>query len=216
MLAVVPLYPDLDGASRPPQLLGRQRAMTEMMAAGRAGWRSTASRTTQGTPVYVHAKACVVDDIWASIGSDNFNRRSWTHDSELSAVVVDRSTYGDDEGEHGAYARRLRLALAAEHLDRPFDPEVDASDEASLLRVMADCVDPLGMFEAYAAAARALEAWHRGGRRGPRPPGGSVRSSPRGSARSPRRWPCRRTSCCTTRTAGPGRCASRTASEPAG
>jgi hypothetical protein len=32
-------------------------------------------------------------------------------------------------------------------------------------------VDPLGMFEAYAAAARALEAWHRGGRRGPRPPG---------------------------------------------
>ena len=36
-----------------------------------------------GTPVYVHAKVCVVDDVWASIGSDNFNRRSWTHDSEL-------------------------------------------------------------------------------------------------------------------------------------
>ena len=62
-----------------------------------------------GTPVYVHAKACVIDDTWASIGSDNFNRRSWTHDSELSAVVVD---------EAGEYARRLRLTLAAEHLDR--------------------------------------------------------------------------------------------------
>jgi len=37
----------------------------------------------------VHAKACVVDDTWATIGSDNFNRRSWTHDSELSAVVVE-------------------------------------------------------------------------------------------------------------------------------
>ena len=84
---------------------------------------------------------------------------------------MDRSTYGDDEGEHGAYARRLRLALAAEHLDRPFDPEVDAGDEASLLRVMADCVDPLGQFKAYAEAADALEAWHQGGRRGPRPPG---------------------------------------------
>ena len=43
-----------------------------------------------GTPVYVHAKACVIDDTWTTIGSDNFNRRSWTHDSELSAVVIDR------------------------------------------------------------------------------------------------------------------------------
>ena len=145
--------------------------MTEMIAAGPGRVAFYGIENHAGTPVYVHAKACVVDDIWASVGSDNFNRRSWTHDSELSAVVVDRSTYGDDEGEHGAYARRLRLALAAEHLDRPFDPEVDASDEASLLAVMADCVDPLDMFEAYAATARALDAWHDGGRRGPRPPG---------------------------------------------
>jgi phosphatidylserine/phosphatidylglycerophosphate/cardiolipin synthase-like enzyme len=171
VIAVVPLHPDLGGASRPPQLLGRRRAMTEMMAAGPGRVAFYGIENHEGTPVYVHAKACVVDDIWASVGSDNFNRRSWTHDSELSAVVVDRSTYGDDEGEHGAYARRLRLALAAEHLDRPFDPEVDASDEASLLAVMADCVDPLDMFEAYAATARALDAWHDGGRRGPRPPG---------------------------------------------
>ena len=42
-----------------------------------------------GTPVYVHAKVCVVDDVWASVGSDNFNRRSWTHDSELSCAVLD-------------------------------------------------------------------------------------------------------------------------------
>ena len=34
-----------------------------------------------GTPVYVHAKACLVDDTWATIGSDNLNRRSWTRDS---------------------------------------------------------------------------------------------------------------------------------------
>ena len=43
----------------------------------------------QGTPVYVHAKVCVIDDVWASVGSDNFNRRSWTHDSELSCAVLD-------------------------------------------------------------------------------------------------------------------------------
>ena len=102
---------------------------------------------------------------WATVGSDNFNRRSWTHDSELSAVVLDRSS--DDDPAHASYARRLRLALAAEHLDRPFDPEVDASDEASLLRVMADCVDPVGMFDASRRAARGLDAWHDGGRQGP-------------------------------------------------
>ncbi len=70
-------------------------------------------------PVYVHAKTCLVDDTWATIGSDNFNRRSWTHDSELSAVVL------DPERE---YARDLRLALAAEHLDRdPGAPWTTAS-----------------------------------------------------------------------------------------
>jgi phosphatidylserine/phosphatidylglycerophosphate/cardiolipin synthase-like enzyme len=37
-----------------------------------------------GTPICVHAKVCVVDDTWSIVGSDNFNRRSWTHYSELS------------------------------------------------------------------------------------------------------------------------------------
>ena len=135
-----------------------------------------------GTPVYVHAKTCIVDDTWATIGSDNFNRRSWTHDSELSAVVID---------EKDEFARDLRLTLAAEHLDR--SPEE-----------MSDCVDPAGMFAAYAAAAAALDAWHAGGRVGPRPPG-RLRRLDRSEARA---WwrapsPCRRTSCCTTRTDGP-------------
>jgi len=40
-------------------------------------------------PVYVHAKICIVDDVWMTVGSDNLNRRSWTHDSELSCAVLD-------------------------------------------------------------------------------------------------------------------------------
>ena len=112
-----------------------------------------------GTPIYVHAKACVMDDVWATIGSDNFNRRSWSHDSELSAVVVDPSAE-----DHSPYARRLRLTLAAEHLDRLVTGD-------TLLEVMEDCVDGAGMFEAFAESARALDAWHEGGRRGERPAG---------------------------------------------
>jgi phosphatidylserine/phosphatidylglycerophosphate/cardiolipin synthase-like enzyme len=108
-----------------------------------------------GTPVYVHAKVCVIDDVWASTGSDNFNRRSWTHDSELSAVVLD-----------GDYALDLRLTLAAEHLDR-----LDTIASGDLREVMADCVDPAGMYDAYAASAARLEAWHDGGRAGERPRG---------------------------------------------
>ena len=135
-----------------------------------------------GTPVYVHAKTCVVDDTWATIGSDNFNRRSWTHDSELSAVVID---------EKDEFARDLRLTLAAEHLDR--SPEE-----------MSDCVDPAGMFAAYADGGRRA-------RRVARPAAGSARGRLDACAGSTRRgsgcWrapsPCRRTSSCTTRTDGP-------------
>ncbi|MGI9156244.1 MAG: phospholipase D family protein [Marmoricola sp.] len=167
VIAVVPLYPDLDGAvSRRAQLLGRRRSMVEMMAAapGRVAFYGIENHA--GTPVYVHAKTCNVDDIWVTIGSDNFNRRSWTHDSELSAVVLDRS--GED---HNAFARRLRLTLAAEHLDR----EVD---EASLVEVMGDCVEAAGMYAAFEQAARGLDDWYAGGEEGERPPGRLRRMQP--------------------------------------
>lgn len=148
VIAVVPLVPDLEGPlGRTPQLLGRRRAMLNLLrvAPDRVGIYGLENHT--GTPVYVHAKVCAVDDTWTTIGSDNFNRRSWTHDSELSAVVVD---------EAGEYGRDLRLALAAEHLDR---------------EDVAELVDPGRMFDAYRRSAEELDAWHAGGRVGPRPPG---------------------------------------------
>ena len=45
----------------------------------------------EGTPIYVHAKVCIIDDVWMTIGSDNLNRRSWTHDSELSCAIIDET-----------------------------------------------------------------------------------------------------------------------------
>lgn len=160
VIAVLPHLPDQSAPlSRVPQQLGRSDALRILREAAGDRLAVYGIENHAGLPVYVHAKACVMDDVWATIGSDNFNRRSWTHDSELSAVVLDTS--GKD---HAPYARRLRLTLAAEHLDRDVD-------EDTLLDVMSDCVDPHGMFEAYAASAAQLQAWHDHGRVGPRPPG---------------------------------------------
>jgi phosphatidylserine/phosphatidylglycerophosphate/cardiolipin synthase-like enzyme len=155
LLVVIPLVPDVAGLNRVPQYLGRERALETLMRVAPGRVAAYGIENHAGTPVYVHAKVCVIDDTWASTGSDNFNRRSWTHDSELSAVVLDHD-----------YALDLRLTLAAEHLDRL--PEVG---ERGLREVMADCLDPAGHYDAYAASAARLEAWHRGGRVGERPPG---------------------------------------------
>lgn len=157
VIAVVPIHPDKEGSSRTAQLLGRRRAMLEMMQAAPDRVAVYGIENHASTPVYVHAKTCIVDDTWATIGSDNFNRRSWTHDSELTAAVVDLAA-------DGTYARDLRLTLAAEHLDRTDVPQ--------------DCVDAAGMFAAYADAAADLDRWHAGGQAGQRPAGRLRRLEP--------------------------------------
>jgi phosphatidylserine/phosphatidylglycerophosphate/cardiolipin synthase-like enzyme len=155
VVVLIPLVPDIAGWNRVPQQLGRENALLRLMQTAPGRVAAYGIENHAGTPVYVHAKVCIIDDCWASTGSDNFNRRSWTHDSELTAVVLDED-----------YARTLRLTLAAEHLDRL--PEVE---HRGLDAVMADCVDPVAMFDAFAACAARLEAWHHGGRMGDRPAG---------------------------------------------
>ncbi|MGI8723292.1 MAG: phospholipase D-like domain-containing protein [Geodermatophilaceae bacterium] len=72
-----------------PNQVGRAEAIAICQRAGRGRVHVFDVENHDGTPVYVHAKVCVVDDIWAGIGSDNFNRRSWTHDRELSCSILD-------------------------------------------------------------------------------------------------------------------------------
>ena len=166
LIAVVPHHPDQDGRlSLPPNLVGRQQALDLLRHAGGDRVGVYGIENAAGTPVYVHAKVCVIDDVWASVGSDNINRRSWTHDSELSCAVLDEApdprhpTVVDRFGDGArVFARELRLSLAREHLDRP------PGDEADLL-------DPQTAFAAFAASARTLARWHGDGQRGPRPPG---------------------------------------------
>jgi phosphatidylserine/phosphatidylglycerophosphate/cardiolipin synthase-like enzyme len=166
MIAVIPHFPDQDGRlALPLNLIGRQQALDEIHAAGGERAAIYGLENHAATPVYVHAKVCVVDDVWASVGSDNVNRRSWTHDSELSCAVVDaerddREPRVIDSFGSGArrFARDLRLRLAREHLDR------EAGDDA-------DLIDPVTAFRAFATSAADLKRWHDRGRTGPRPPG---------------------------------------------
>jgi phosphatidylserine/phosphatidylglycerophosphate/cardiolipin synthase-like enzyme len=166
LIAVIPHHPDQDGRlSKPANLVGRQHALDLIRAAGGDRVGVYGIENHAGTPVYVHAKICVVDDVWASIGSDNVNRRSWTHDSELSCAVIDeaidvREPKALDRFGDGArvFAREIRLQLAREHLDRRTDDD-------------ADLVDPAAVFAAFASSARTLQQWSDGGRNGARPPG---------------------------------------------
>jgi phosphatidylserine/phosphatidylglycerophosphate/cardiolipin synthase-like enzyme len=136
----------------------------------------------EGTPVYVHAKVAVVDDTWACAGSANLNRRSWSHDSELSVAVLDDERDDREPADPGGlgdgalrFARDLRLTLLREHLDRRH------GDDADLL-------DPDDAVRAVDAAAEALDAWHDGGRGGPRPPGRLRRHRPERMRKRTRLW----------------------------
>ncbi|MFF5937914.1 phospholipase D family protein [Streptomyces sp. NPDC012508] len=173
MIGVVPSVPEQDGRlSLPMNLIGRIKALDELRRAGGDRVAVYGLENHAGTPVYVHAKVCVIDDAWASVGSDNINLRSWTHDSELSCAVVDESLDPRQPRDPGGlgdgarvFARELRLELMREHLDEEGTARQRAAAGPDAL------CDPATAFDAFAKAADALDAWHARGRRGPRPAG---------------------------------------------
>ncbi|HZV27122.1 MAG TPA: phospholipase D family protein [Acidothermaceae bacterium] len=166
MIAVLPMLADQDGkVSGPPNEIGRIDALQSLRRAGGDRVAVYGLENRSGVPIYVHAKVCVVDDVWATVGSDNLNRRSWSHDSELSCAVLDQDRdlrepldpAGLDDGAR-VFARNLRLELAREHLGR-----ADGDD--------GDLIDPKQFFDVMAAAADRLDTWYDKGRRGDRPRG---------------------------------------------
>jgi phosphatidylserine/phosphatidylglycerophosphate/cardiolipin synthase-like enzyme len=165
VIAVVPRYPDSDGPlGGPPKRLGQLRAieMIRRAAPDRFGVFNLENRA--GTPIYVHAKICIIDDTWLTCGSDNFNRRSWTTDSELTCAVIDTSAAGrgaaatgTDPGASQPLAYALRHQLWAEHLGLDQnDPQLHAPEDGLKL---------------WNAADDALDGWHEAGCHPPRPNG---------------------------------------------
>ncbi|MFC7489826.1 MULTISPECIES: phospholipase D family protein [unclassified Knoellia] len=126
VIAVVPRFPEKDSRiAGPPMLHGQRLAWDLLREAGGERVALFDLENAVGNPIYVHAKVCVVDDEWMTIGSDNLNRRSWTHDSELTCAVVDP----DD-----VLPRTVRTSLWAEHLGlAQDDPRMaDLSDALAL------------------------------------------------------------------------------------
>jgi phosphatidylserine/phosphatidylglycerophosphate/cardiolipin synthase-like enzyme len=173
LIAVVPRFFDQAGAlTLRPNQVGRELAVQVLLKAAGDRVAIYDIENLAGVPVYVHAKVSVIDDVWASVGSDNFNRRSWSHDSEIACAVLDEALdareptdpAGMTDGAR-AFARDLRLRLWREHLGRR------AGDDRDLL-------DPAEAWAAFRDTAQALERWHLAAGRGPRPPG-RVRPHPR-------------------------------------
>ncbi|GAC1410650.1 MAG: phospholipase D-like domain-containing protein [Actinomycetota bacterium] len=165
IVIVIPRYPDPDGRlSGGASIWGRKQVQQALYEAGGERVAIYDLENQDGNAVYVHSKACIVDDVWISVGSDNLNRRSWTHDSEISCAIIDdtlderepRDPAGDGFGAR-KFARDARLRLAHEHTGGAVGVE--------------QMVDPKEWFDALRQSAEAVDRWHREGQRGPRPPG---------------------------------------------
>lgn len=178
IVAVVPHHPDSDSRVQVAgDNVAHRRALDILYAAGGDRVDLYELENSRGTPVYVHSKVCIVDDTWAAVGSANANRRSWTHDSELTAAVVDdlneRETR-DSSPPEASFARDLRLRLWREHLDRAEDDHHDL-------------LDPDQGAAALRKAATELDYWHAHGDDTQRPPG-RLRTHPTPVIARSRRW----------------------------
>ncbi|MEP6660062.1 MAG: phospholipase D-like domain-containing protein [Acidimicrobiales bacterium] len=166
VIAVVPRFADRDArGTRAAASIGRAYLTEILRRAG--GDRVTVYdlENEAGTPIYVHAKVCVIDDVWAVVGSDNLNRRSWTHDSEISCSVIDTTPDDREPVDPGGLgdgarllARETRLRLWREHTGRAADDD-------------GDLCDPVTGYDALLRSADELDRWHAAGGQGPRPPG---------------------------------------------
>jgi phosphatidylserine/phosphatidylglycerophosphate/cardiolipin synthase-like enzyme len=97
----------------------------ELMSADRGAGRLLATTLAARAgnahdAIYVHAKVCIIDDAWMTIGSANLNDHSLFNDSEMNVVTHDPRA-----------ARNTRLRLWAEHLE--LGPDDLAGDPCELI-----------------------------------------------------------------------------------
>jgi phosphatidylserine/phosphatidylglycerophosphate/cardiolipin synthase-like enzyme len=89
------------------------------------------------TPIYVHCKMMIVDDVWVSISSSNLSRRSMTYDSEIGAMSIDSQTRRGGQ----RLARDLRVDLMASHLGLTPEERPLVEDPYEAFRLFKDYFD---------------------------------------------------------------------------
>ena len=167
LIVVVPRHPDVDGRfALPPNEVGRLEAIQVACRRSRPdrvhvfdlenppARRSTCTRRSASSTTCGRARAAPTSTAARGATTASCRARYWTRRAD-EREPRDPAGLGDGARR---FARDLRLTLMREHLDR-----ADGDD--------ADLLDPDDAVRAVTAAADALDAWHTGGRVGPRPPG---------------------------------------------
>jgi phosphatidylserine/phosphatidylglycerophosphate/cardiolipin synthase-like enzyme len=93
----------------------------------------------KGPHAYVHSKLVIVDDLAATIGSVNMNRRSWYYDSELAAAITDSPDT----------IQAMRVGIWRQHL-KPGTGDVSERELA----------DPMGAFRLWQEAHAKSPPWY--------------------------------------------------------
>jgi phosphatidylserine/phosphatidylglycerophosphate/cardiolipin synthase-like enzyme len=110
-----------DSVSDLPDLPFRRRAFLNPLATSFPGrlliFERLGGGSTTGPTAYVHSKLLVVDDEAAFIGSVNSSRRSWFHDSEIDATLVDTNGPGGIAPGTRGSVRDFRCDLWSRHLN---------------------------------------------------------------------------------------------------
>ncbi|KGJ07837.1 phospholipase D-like domain-containing protein, partial [Paracoccus sphaerophysae] len=89
----------------------RSRLMLALQAADRHGrFRLLSPVSTEGAPIYVHAKLVIADDEILRVGSSNIDRRSMGFDTEADVAVLATTARDRDR------IRAIRHERLAEHL----------------------------------------------------------------------------------------------------
>ena len=157
LIAVVP-HPSDDTQQDAPPALGQGGALAMVRDAGGDRVQIFDIENHEGRPIYVHAKVCIIDDVWATRRQQQLQQPlvdpRLRADAQRSSTTTATPAHPADPAGLGDGARRfargLRLDLMREHLD------LDGGADAALL-------DPDKAAETVRRQAEALDAWHAGG-----------------------------------------------------
>lgn len=104
ILQVMPTIQRLIVVVEPPstgmKLTGYEKYLYEMVAPIQQLYPNKFQlySTKSARNLYIHTKVVIVDDVYLSVGSANWNRRSMTSDTELDANIIDDLTVDSPDG----------------------------------------------------------------------------------------------------------------------